>query len=148
MTAFTFPQLVQESPDIVSAALGVDAANPLTANDIGKGVKLAANNNYVLCADGDEIEAILDSINPDTVNDGFAFGSVRKNGRSTAVVTAAALGALPVGALVTVGVQAALGVAGGLVVDDDTAPTVHIWRVISWMAGAGAVGDVVMIEKI
>jgi len=148
MTAFVFGELVQESPDIVSSALGVDAANPLTANDIDKGVKLAANNNYVLCADGDEIEGVVAAINPDTVNDGFSFGSVRKNGRITATVTTAALGPLVPGALVTAGVQTAAGVAGGITVDDDTAPANHKWRVISLLGGDGSADSAVLIEKI
>lgn len=148
MTAFVFGELVQESPDIVSAALGVDANNKLTANDIGKGVKLAGANNYVLCAEGDEIEGILESVNPDTVNDGFAFGSVRKNGRAKATVATAAVGPLAVGALVAAAAQAAIDTAGGLVVDDDTAPTVHIWRVISLLGGDGSADSEVLIEKV
>ena len=57
MGAFVFTELTQspESMQTESACLGVDASNKLTDNDKGKAVKIAASNNFVLCATTEEI---------------------------------------------------------------------------------------------
>lgn len=144
--------------ETVSAALGVDANNKLVQADVGKPVKLAGADNYVVCADGDEIEGFVSSVEPPTVNNGFSFGGVTKRGR----FKVKASGALAVGDLVVAGAQAALGTAGQAVVkkgtdrvmSDGTAagveqsPNIHIWRVISLLGGAGADGSEVLIEKV
>jgi len=143
---FKFGQLVQESPDIVSAALGVDANNPLVANDLGKALKLAANNNYVLCATGNDIEGIAESINPDTVNSGFSFGSVRKNGRAIVTTAAAQAGSIVPGDEVVSGIPIALGTAGTMQVIKGTG-TIFKWRCIAVLSGTGAAGDSILIER-
>lgn len=144
---FKFSRLVQESPDIVSTALGVDANNPLAAADLDKAVVLAANDNYVMAANGNDIGGTLAAVNPDTVNDGFAFGSVDKRGRRVATVDAAEADALVVGELVVAGTQAAVGTAGGLVCTAG-AGAVHKWQVISILTGTGVAGDTVLIERV
>lgn len=144
---FKFGELVQASPDIVSAAVGVSNSTKLTLNDIGKAVKLAANDNYVLCSNGDPIAGTLEAIDPATVNDGFSFGSVNKAGRRIATVDAAELNALVVGELVSAGTQTGIDTAGGLVVTAGT-PAINKWQVVSILSGTGDVGDSVLIERI
>jgi len=144
---FKFSRLVQASPNIFSAALGVDAANPLAAADLEKAVKLAGDDNYVLCANGDDIEGTLAAVNPDTVNDGFSFGSVDSEGRRVATVDVAQVGTLAVGEFAVAGTQAARGLAGGLVVTEG-AGVLYRWRVISILTGTGVAGDSVLIEHV
>lgn len=149
MTDFAFTQLVN-SPhsDVVSAALGVDNANKLSDKDLGKPVKLAAADNYVLAAAADEIEGFLISTEAFTVNDGFSFGSVIRNMRIQAQILTTAV---VVGDLVVAAGSAAVGTV-------DAYPQVkkalgseaqlYNWRVISIVTGTGVVGDIVLIEKI
>ena len=150
MTEQVFTELVN-SPhaDIVSAALGVDASNKLNDNDIGKPVKLAAANNYVVCANGDEIAGFLVSTEAATVNDGFSSGSVRRNKRMTAQVDAAEIGTAVVGVLVAAGTSAALGTKDTRPqVEIIAAPAKHLWEVIRVISGTGVAGDLVLIERI
>jgi len=144
---FKFSGLVQESPDIVSAAIGVSAGTKLTANDLGKALVLAGNDNYVIAANGADIGGTLAAVNPDTVNDGFAFGSVDKSGRRVATVDVAEADALVVGETVVAGTQTAIDTAGGLVCTAG-AGAVHKWQVISILTGTGDAGDTVLIERV
>jgi hypothetical protein len=149
MTTFVFTELVN-SPhaDVVSAALGVNAAGKFSDKDIGKPVKMAANNNYVLCALNDEIEGFVKSVEALTTNDGFSFGSVMKNTRVTAQVDAAQTGTLVVGELCAAGTSAALGTANTYPKVIQGTPANHKWRVIRNISGTGVAGDLVLIEKI
>ncbi len=151
MTEFVFTELVR-SPhaDIITTALGVDANNKLVENDIGKPVKLAANNNYVVCANGDPIDGFVDSIDAVTVNDGFSKGGVIRDGRKEAQVDAAEVGTAVVGTFVAAGTPAALGTK-------DTHPQVELitpaagqplWQVIRVISGTGVAGDLVLIERV
>lgn len=150
MTDFYFTDLVQEAPEkIVSAALGVDANNPLVENDIGKPVKLAANNNFVVCSNGDDIDGFVNSIAAHDVNDGFSFGGVKTDGRIEAQVDAAEVGTCAVGTFVGAGTSAALGTK-------DTYPQVGLkaaaagmtlWRVIRVISGTGVAGDLILLER-
>jgi hypothetical protein len=146
MTTFAFTELVN-SPmaDITSAALGVNAAGKFTANDVGKLVKLAGSNNYVLCADGNEIEGIVVALAPETVNDGFSLGSVMKNKRFTAEVVGATVA---VGATVVSAAQSAIGTADAKPKVKAGAPVTHIWRVISLINGVGTAGSPVLVERV
>lgn len=149
MTAFAFTPLVN-SPhaDVVSAALGVDNANKMTDAEINKPVKLAAADNYVLCAVGDEIEGFVTSTEANTVNDGFSFGSVQRNKRTQAkIVTTGVV----VGDLVVAGAPSALGTADPLMLVKKALGSeagLYNWRVISIVTGTGAIGDTALIEKI
>jgi hypothetical protein len=151
MTTFVFTELVQ-SPhaDVVSAALGASTSTPLTENDVGKLVKMSTASNYVLCATTDEIEGVLESVEPYTVNSGFGFGSVRKNGRITAVVGANQSGTLIAGEYCTADTQAAVGTAGPPKVLQlaDPAGAVVIWKCIRVLSGTGEAGDSVLIERV
>lgn len=150
MTDFAFTPLVNDPhADVVSAALGVDANNKLADNDIGKPVKLAGNNNYVVCANGDEIGGFVTSTEANTVNDGFSFGSVQRNKRIQAQVDVAELGTAAVGSLVAAGTSAALGTKDlWPQVEIIAAPAKHLWEVISIISGTGVAGDLVLIEKL
>lgn len=146
MTNFVFTELVN-SPmaDVVSTALGANAAGKLVEADKGKLVKMAGSNNYVLCADGDEIEGFVVSLEPSTVNDGFSFGSVQKNKRFIAEVVGATLA---VGALVVSAAQSALGTADTYPKVKAGTPATHKWRVIRLINGVGTAGSPVLVERI
>ena len=149
MAKFKFNQQVDlDRADIISAALGAAAGAAYATADIGKFVKLEANSvdaNYVAVADGDDLEAHITSVEPFTVNDGFKFGSVQKNGR--AWVINADAGAVVVGDYVVAAAQTvAIGTAG-LTKVKKGAGVAFKWRVIALKA-AGAVGDEVLIERV
>lgn len=164
MTAFALTELVNDPlAQIESAALGVDASNPLVQNDVGKAVKRAANNNFVLCTENDEIEGFVSSIEPYTVNDGFSFGSVQLNRRMIVEVGANEAGTLAVGELVVADAQAALGTAANPMVKKgvpaaqsgttpfaytERTPNTFLWQVIRIVTGTGVTGDTVLIERI
>lgn len=143
MASFKFTSLVTESVPI-SSGLGVDPANKLTDLDSDKGLKLAGDNNYVLCEDGDDIEGTLVGVEAHTVNQGFGFGTVKVDGRVPAIVSG---GALAIGDYVVAAAQTAANTAGSLEVKAG-AGAVFKWRVISNVSGAGAVGDTVLIERV
>lgn len=163
MTQFVFTEVVNSPlPEVTSAALGVDASHKLSDNDIGKPVKLAANNNYVVCSAGDEIEGFFLAIEPSTVNDGFSFGSVQKNKRFVAKVDAATAATCSVGTYVVAGASSALGTKDAYPFVKSVAaqnlsatPPVlgpaglnHKWRVIRVVSGTGVAGDLVLIERV
>ena len=153
MTVFNFTLLVNDPlADVVSAALGVDADNGYAEADIGKGVKLAAANNYVPLAKDDEIEGVVAALSPETVNDGFSFGTVQKNRRIEAVVGAnVSVTPVAVGTLVVADTPVALGTAGGLQVYVG-APALHKWRcirnIVSAAAAGATIGDTVLLERV
>lgn len=140
-----------------SAALGVNAAGKLTDSDVGKAVKLIADSTYGLCADGNDIEGVLYSVEPATVNDGFGFGTILCDERF--VGSNAGAGAIAVGAQVIAADQTAVGTAltaisSGVMTGVLPTPvkagtgTVFKWRVISLLGGAGAVGTPILLERV
>ncbi len=150
---------------VIAAHLGADgtAPNRFTDKEIGKAVKLAGLDNYVLCADGDELEGVVLAIEPGTIDNGFSYGSVQKDGRVIAINTGS--GALTVGTYVVASAQAALGTANatggnnfdpcpqveagsaGVPGTSFAVPATYKWRVISLLGGNGAVNSAVLIEK-
>jgi hypothetical protein len=148
MTVFNYTLLVNDPlADVVSAALGVDSDNGYVENDIGKGVKLAANNNYVPLVLNDEIEGVVVALSPETVNSGFSFGSVQKNRRLEAIVGASEVGTVAVGELLVADNQTALGTEGIIKVFPGS-PTTHKWRCLRIITGTGAAGDTILMERI
>lgn len=148
MSTFRFnPKVDLDRADTTDAALGSAASEAWADEDLGKAVKLnaAATNSYALAADGDEIEGFLLATEPFTVNQGWKFGTVQRDGR--VIAENGDIGALAVGDLVVTATQAAVGTAGKAVVKGG-APTTFKWRVISLLAGAGGVGEDVLIERI
>ena len=149
MTDFTFTELVN-SPhaDVISAALGVDAANKLSDKDLGKPLVMASSDNYIIATVGDEIEGFGVSTEAYTVKDGMAFGSVQRNMRKMVQV---ATTAVVWGDLVVAAASAAIGTADAYPQVKKALGTeagVFQWRVISIVTGTGVVGDIVLIEKI
>jgi len=148
MTDFVFTEIVNDPPARVeSAALGVSAAAPFVEADVGKAVKLAALQNYVPVATGNDIEGIVNSVEPYTVNAGFSFGGVQRDGRAIVMVGTTQAGALAIGAAVVADVPVALGTAGYAKVQSGS-PVTHVWRVLRHITGTGVTGDLVLIERV
>ncbi|EOV8094037.1 TPA: hypothetical protein NGR52_004192 [Vibrio parahaemolyticus] len=118
-----------------------DDTNQFAGVDIGKAVKFSGTT-MVLCADGDEIVGVVESVEPYT-NDGHSVGTVKKSGR--AKVKNAGAGALAVGDLVVAAAQPALGTAGTAV--KGGAPATYKWAVV-WLETDGSVGSDVIIERV
>ena len=146
--AFAFEQLVENTrTHVISAALGGSAGAGFKHDtDRGKAVKLGSASNYELCAAGDEVEGFIYSVEINTVNGGFDFGSVQLNERAWARVASDQTGNMAVGDLVVAGAGQAVGVQGVAQVKTG-APTTYLWRCIRRKA-AGAVGDEVLLERI
>lgn len=150
MTVFKLTETVTASLKNTSAALGASTSTPLTDKDIGKAVKLAAADNYILCADGDPIEGRVQSVETFTVNGGFGFGTVQTGDRMRAKVGS---GTVAVRDYVLAAAQSAVGTphTDGLplvkkVASAFTEVIAFPWRVISFESGSGAVGSVVILE--
>ena len=155
MATFRFePKVDLDRADIVDCALGAAAGEAWGSNDIGKLVCLEAGSadaNYKAIDSTNEINGFIVSVEPFTVNDGFKFGSIQRNGRVW-VVNADA-GALAVGDYVVGAAQTvAVGTAGKSKVKKpaDAAAFAALgfkWRVIR-LASNGAVGTEVLIERV
>ena len=135
---------------IVTDALGTAVAGTGTYDDteLGKGVKMAAAS-YVAVAVGDQIEGIVNSVEPGVRNSGYSWGGIQTTGRALAVVADAQVTtAMAVGDLVC----AAIPIASGLAVQSNgtgyAAPTEFLWRCIRIVSGTGAAGDSVLLERI
>jgi hypothetical protein len=149
MARFRFGVTVPSLPGAYdTAALGVDGllASRFGPNDINKAVKLAANNNYVLAADGNDLEGVCFSVEPATVNDGFSHGTVQKRFTELEVLVSGA--ALAVGAAVVCAAQNALGTIQAAPAVKAGAGALFKWRVKSLLAGTGQIGELVLIEPI
>lgn len=127
--------------------------------DVGKAVKLGTANNYVLVAAGDNIDGFVNSVEPNTVNDGFSFGGVQTLGRIYAKVASDQGGvAMAAGDYVVAGAPTALGTADlaaagsepgvrGLGRVKTGTPTRKFWRCIRIVTGTGVAGDIVLLER-
>ena len=120
-------------------------ANPLTANDVGKFVKMTGDSQYGLCASGDEIEGTFTTHeSPKGTYDGYTLGAVTKGGRRR--VTFGAI--LDIGDFVVAGTVVARGtsLAGAYptVLKESTAGAFR-WRVVA-RDGTTAVGQTGIIE--
>lgn len=131
--------------DWKSVVLGASTSAKFTDADINKAVKLINNDRYGPVTAGDELEAVVESIEPHTVNSGYSFGTIKQGGRLIAKVDNATV---TLGALVVAGAQSALGTAQDNVIVRGGTPTKFIWRVIDLLTGAGAVGSLVVIEAV
>ena len=139
---------------IITDALGTAVANIGTYddNEVGKGVVLAAAS-YVAAAHDDEIEGIVNSISPGTVNTGFSFGGIQTKGRFIAILGAAQDTVAAVGDAVVNDVPIAPGTAGVIQVYGvgstgfPVGPFLFNWRIIRLIDG-GDTGDQILIERI
>ena len=161
MTTFVFTETVPNQ--LESAALGANSGGKFVSADLNKAVKLGTANNFVLATNGDEIDGFVKAIEPFTVNDGFSFGGVQREGRVSAVVGANQVSTMAVGDYVVADTQVALGTAGAAKVRTGTAfaqsgttpfgvtnstPARALWRCIRIVSGTGAAGDPVILERV
>lgn len=145
---------VPVSPSI-TARLGNTGAG-YTDLEEGKLVKLAAESQYNLAVAGDEIEAVITSVESAAQN-GFSIGGVNDTFDSIKVVfdgsEAAGTGALAVGDYVVAGTITAQGTALSSFPKVRKATSQgtqkHLFRVVSLgTAGTGAVGTAGVIRRV
>lgn len=124
--------------------------------DVGKPVKLAGESRFALCAVGDKIEGVVNSVNLGTY-DGYSIGGIVSSGYKE--VTFDGLQGTPGTGVVAVGdyVVAGTAVAAGTALADPMkvckattqTNTGDAWRVVSLgSAGTGAVGTTGIIERV
>jgi len=156
MAKFKFGVILNESTK-VTARLG-DSTTPATSllndADVGKFVKLIGDSQYGLCAAGNEIEGVMDTVNTATA-DGYAIGGVQKGGRVAVTLdglqATPGTGAIAVGDYVVAGTavarNTALGGSKPKVSKATAAPgsLLFKWRVVS-LDGTTAVGQTGLIE--
>jgi hypothetical protein len=135
---------------IVTDKLGTTAGD-YTDKELGKGVKMAANA-YVPVVAGDEIEGIVNTVEPGTKNSGYNWGGVQTTGRAEATVGANQVTTINIGNFVLNDTPIDAGTAGLIQVYDEdgdgaAAPTKFLWRVIRILTGTGIAGDKVLIER-
>lgn len=151
MADFEFKPLTHspERLNVISTKLGANAAGKFTDMDIKKAVKMGPVGNYLLCADGDELDGFVDNIDGGGTSGGFSFGGVARGnvGFRVEAQVAAGADALAFGDLVVAGAQLPLGTPGLAQVKKGT-PAIHKYRVINLYTGAGAPGTTVLLEKV
>lgn len=125
--------------------------------DQGKFVKLIADSQYGLCAQGNEIEGVLDTADDLPNSDGFAMGGIKDRGQFIATFdglqATAGSGTIAVGDYVVCGSVTPRGTVlpGPPKVCKATAAATGIvfkWRVVSILTGSGAVGGTGCVEQI
>lgn len=143
--ALTFKETIGQSDEIFTALLGTaaNAGARFSDADVGKAVKLTATDRYALCADGDEIEGFVTSVDAST-SGGYSWGGVCPEGRKYVVLS----GAVSIGGYVISAAQTAVQTATAgayTVVKAGTGNEKFKWRLIS---GAGTNGSVGVIERV
>jgi hypothetical protein len=133
MAKYSFGEHLTQAEHVVSAKLGATNAKMVDA-DVGHAVKLAADSRFDKCADGDQVEGFVKSIEPFTVEDS-SFGSVQLAGFKSVTVT----GPIAIGDYVVAGATGKLKKAPALVVDDTTTVRNYHWRYVSGEVNGGAV---------
>lgn len=160
-------------PQAATSTVRLGATNgQFNQNDVNKFVKLSAESRYDLCAAGDPIEGLVNSVDTASAN-GYTIGGVYKEGRM--FVTADGLQATPGTGVVAIGDYVVCGTAvakntglGGVfarvckaTVQPGSVPAtlaeagsqiknaMFAWRVVSLgQAGTGAVGTTIVIERV
>lgn len=148
MADFAF-NVLSHSPErlnVISTRLGSGPNDKLSDKDVKKAVKLGPNSNHVLCAAGDEIEGLVDSVDSAT-NGGYSFGGVARGNRGFRVEAQMGVnqvGNAAVGDFVVADNQIEPGTKGlaQVVVG---APETHKWRILA-KKGTGAAGTIVVLE--
>lgn len=139
------------SEKVITARLGTTGAKFADA-DVGKAVKLAAESQYSLTAEGDAIEGFVSSVTTMTY-DGFTLGGVVATGYKTVKVSGATLA---IGDYVVSAAPVALGTKLSVhqpvkkAADQEVAAAAPFkWRVVSLgPVGTGAAGTNVVIERV
>lgn len=155
---FMVPTVPTGTIQTVRLGAGSGAANNLSDVDEGKFVGLVAESRYNLAVVGNELEAVITSVESAT-SSGFSIGGVLKASPGEMLnVTfdgneAAGTGNIAVGNVVVAGTPVAKGIAmttyPRVRVATTPANVVHKWRVVSLgTAGTGAPGTVGVIERI
>lgn len=156
MAKFKFGVILNEDT-MYTARLG-DSTNAgvdkLSDADVGKFVKMIGDSQYGLCAVGNEIEGVMNSVEVAT-QDGYAIGGVQRGGRVAVTLdglqATPGVGAIAMGDFVVAGTVVARGTALGTAkpkVCKATAAAealVYKWRVVS-LDGTTAVGQTGLIE--
>lgn len=156
MAKFKFGVILSEDT-MDTARLGdstTPATNLLNDADVGKFVKMIGDSQYGLCAVGNEIEGVMNSVNTAT-QDGYAIGGVQKEGRVAVTLdglqATPGTGVIAVGDYVVAGTpvarNTALGGAKPKVCKATAAGSALVfqWRVVS-LDGTTAVGQTGLIE--
>jgi hypothetical protein len=156
MAKFKFGVILSEDT-MTTARLGdstTPATNVLADADVGKFVKLIGDSQYGLCAVGNEIEGVMNSVNTAT-QDGYAIGGVQEEGRVAVTLdglqATPGTGVIAIGDYVVAGTVVARGTTLGNVkpkVCKATAAGSALnfkWRVVS-LDGTTAVGQTGLIE--
>lgn len=147
-----------ERLNVITAKLGSRAgnANELKAGfgeygteEENKAVKLGTADNFVLCADGDELDGFIDNIDGGSTESGYTLGGVARCNGGQRMKVQVAVGATQVAIddLVVAAAQLPVGTAGLAQVKEGT-PTRHLWRVLSLLSGTGVAGNEILIEKL
>lgn len=153
MSTFNFNVKVNDPfADITEAALGAAGAEGWGDEEVGKAVKLGASNNYELCGANDPIEGFVVAMEPNTVNQGWSFGSVQRDRRMQATLAVGQTGVV-VGDICTAGAQEAVGTQTNsnkaLVQKEGTPGDAgnFAWRVIRLLTD-GEAGSTVLLERV
>jgi len=151
MAKFQMNVTLNDDADYITARVadGTGDANQLKEADVGKLLKLAGDSRYGLCADGDEIEGVLETAEEMQRQDGYSIGTVRTDGR----IKVALAEPVAVGEYVVSGAPLARGTAQNYAppaVKKAAKPAelLHKWRVISILSGTGAAGSIGVIERV
>lgn len=167
---FIVPQIPVSRVNTVRLGTDNTSGNNFKDVDAGKIVKLAGESRYVLAAQGDPIEGVVTAVEAATQN-GYSIGGVKKDemffATADGLQATAGTGTLAVGDYVVTGTVVALNTAQpgypkvckatvqpGAVPADLTAASAQVkaslfaWRVVSLTTGAGAVGTIVVVEKV
>lgn len=139
---FTFGEYVEQSEMIISAKLGATGAKMVDA-DVGHAVKLAADSQFDKCADGNEIEGFVTSVEQFTVQD-HSFGGVQIGGFKSVVVT----GPIAIGDYVVASAAAKkLKKQAAPTANDCTTLGLYKWRYVSGEVNGGAVDCVGVVLR-
>lgn len=152
MTVHIFEERVSDPMNnSTSAALGTTSP-AWTKAEVGKAVKMGAAQNYIAVANNDPIEGFVTSVEPFTVNQGYAFGGVQRGGRVQAEVgatfTCAVLDIVVAAAPVAVGTAGRAMVRPHTVTSNISNAGYYQWRVIRIISGSGSAGSVVLLERV
>jgi hypothetical protein len=144
---------------VVRLGAGNSDSDNLSDVDEGKIVKLVGESRYGLAVAGDEIEAVIVSVEPATSN-GFSIGGISKGEPSKPMYAVAdgleatpGTGVIAVGDYVVAGSITAKGTAltsfPKVCKATDQGTQKFLWRVVSLgTAGTGAVGTRIVIERV
>ena len=139
-----------EDGHLTPAQVGT-VASPLVSADAQKSVKYGAQDNVLLCGDGDEISSFLVSVEPTITGDGFKLGNiveVEVGTRHKAVVAAGSPTVVAGTTLVVSAAQSASGTADAYPKVKTGTPSIYRWIVRSILSGAGAAGSIVLLERV